>query len=293
MEEIKVSYDNLLVYKKGYTSDKVHNLIKINKLNGLRIFSELRNDRLEDVNFLRDYTFLEHLEITSINDFNFDFLNKLDNLKKLSINVTGTNEIDLSHQTRLEYLSIQWRKGIKGLDNCTSLSSLGVSEFKERDLVKLTNLKSLIDLRIKTASIESLDGLNGLVNLQNLLIANCKKLTSVKSINQLPKLQHLDFDTCPNVKDYDHLTNLQSLQSLSMINCGKIESIKFIENYPLLSKLSLLGNTIISDGNLLPAKRLSSVEHKHYDHYNIKLENQTYEQTVKDNLQKIKNLKKK
>ena len=223
-------------------------------------------------------------------DFDFGFLNKLVNLKKISINVEGNNDIDLSNLKKLESLSVKWRKTIKGFENCTRLSSLCLIEFKEPDLTKLTNLKSLIDIRIKTASIESLNGLQELDNLQSLSIGNCRKLTSIKVINQLSKLQHLDFDTCPNVKDYDEISGLPNLQSLSLINCGKVESIKFIEAFPLLSKLSLLGNTVINDGNLLPAKNVKSVEYKHHNHYNIKLDNPSYNQTVKNNLQKIKNL---
>lgn len=290
MEELKISHNNLLVYKQGYTSEEVYNTITNKKLNGLRIFAELKNDRLDDISFLKQYTFLKQLDITSANDFDFTFLNKLVNLKKLSINVEGNNEIDLSNLNKLEYLSIQWRKTIKGIENCTSLSSLCLIEFKEKDLVKVSNLKNLLDIRIKTASIESLNGLQKLANLQSLSIGYCKKLTSIKAINELPKLQHLDFDTCPNIKDYEFVNSLPGLESLSLINCGRIESINFIEGYPLLSKLSLLGNTIVNDGNLLPAKRIKSVEHKHHNHYNIKLDNPSYNQTVENNLQKIKNL---
>jgi hypothetical protein len=290
MEDIKVSYNNLLVYKRGYTVADVYNTITKKKLNGLRIFAELKSDRLDDISFLKDYTFLEQLDVTSVNDYDFSFLSKLVNLKKLSINIEGNNEINLSDLVKLEYLSMQWRKKIYGLENCARLSSLGLIEFKEQDLVKLNNLKNLTDIRIKTASITSLNGLKELVNLQNLDIGNCKKLTSIRAINESPKLEQLDFDTCPNIKDYDSITSLPNLQTLRLINCGRVESIKFIESLPRLSKLSLLGNTVINDGNLLPAKGVKSVEYKHYNHYNIKLENPLYNQTVKDNLEKIKNL---
>jgi hypothetical protein len=290
IEDIKISQNNLLVYKSSYNADEVYSVIRNRKLNGLRIFAELKNDRLDDISFLGDYAFLEELDITSANDFDFSFLSRLVNLKKLTINVEGNAELDLSCLSKLEYLSVQWRKKIKGLDKCIRLSSLGLIEFKEADLAKLTNLKSLIDVRIKTASIETLDGLSELNNLQSLSVGNCKKLVSIRAINELPQLQHLSFDTCPNIKDYDCITSLPVLQSLSLTDCGSIASIKFIESYPLLSKLSLLGNTVITDGDLFPAKRIKSVEHKHYKHYNIKLEDTAYNQTVTSNLQKIKNL---
>jgi|688.fasta_scaffold180260_3 hypothetical protein len=291
MGDIEIaSFDNLLVYKKGYTPEFVSKIITDKKLGGLRIFSILKEDKLETINFLQDYSFLEKLDVTSSTDFDFSFLSRLVNLKKLSINVEGRNEIDLSSLTKLEYLSVQWRKTIKGFENCTRLSSLGLIELKEPDLVKISSVKSLTDIRIKTASIESLNGLQGLINLQSLSIGNCKKLTSINAINQLPKLRNLYFEKCPIIKDYESVNSLPSLEDFSLIDCGVIESIKFTESFPLLSKLSLLGNTIVNDGNLLPAKRIKSVEHKHYKHYNIKIEDTTYNQTVKNNLQKIKNL---
>lgn len=283
-------FDNLLVYKKGYNPELVRKIIVDNKLGGLRIFSILKDDKLETIDFLQDYNFLEKLDITSSVDFNFDFLNSLVNLKKLSLNVEGNNTINLSNLKSLEYLSIKWRKDIKGFENCTSLSSLGLIEFKEKDLVKFSNLISLTDIRIKTASNTSLNGLQGLVNLQSLNIGNCKKLTSIIAVNELPKLRSLEFEKCPNINDYQLVTKLPSLESFSLIDCGRIDSIEFIEGMPMLSKLSLLGNTVINDGNLIPAKNIKSVEHKYYRHYNLKLENPSYNQNVKNNLQKIKNL---
>lgn len=283
-------FDNLLVYKKGYTPELVHKIIADKKLGGLRIFSILKDDKLETIDFLQDYNFLEKLDVTSSSDFDFTFLSNLVNLKKLSINVEGNKPIDLSNLDKLEYLSVKWRKSIKGFENCTRLSSLGLIEFKEQDLAKFRNLENLTDIRIKTASIESLNGLQGLANLQSLNIGNCKKLTSINAINQLPKLRNLEFEKCPSIKDYKLVTSLPSLESLSFIDCGGIESINFIEGLPLLSKLSLLGNTVITDGDLMPAKNIRSVEHKHYSHYNLKLENPSYNQTIKNNLQKIKNL---
>jgi hypothetical protein len=289
MKDFKISFNNLLVYKHGYKIEDVYDIISKEKLSGLRIFSELKSDRLDDISFLKNYTFLEALDITGANDFDFNFLNNLINLKKLSINVEGNNEINLRNLKKLEYFAVQWRKSIIGLDNCTNLSSLGLIEFKEKDLQKIEGLASLVDLRIKSATIESLQGADKLINLQSLNIGNCKKLHSIKAINHLSKLKEFYLDICPSIKDFDEVTELPSLETLSLIDCGKVQSLKFIELYPSLQKLSLLGNTVIVDGDLVPAKRIKSVAHKHYNHYNVKLEDSSYNQNVKNNLEKIKN----
>jgi hypothetical protein len=287
MSEISI-IDDLLVYKAGYDPETVARIIKEKKLGGLLIFSVLKSERIESVDFLQDFNFLEKLSITSMSDYDFFFLKNLTNLKDLSINVQGTNEIDLSAQTNLEYLSINWRKKISGLNNCTSLHTLWLIEFKEKNLQKIEDLQSLINLNIKTASIESLKGIEKLTSLHSVLLGNCKKLLSIVDLNHLNKLQQLTLDGCPAIKDYDSLKELPGLNSLSLIDCGNIPSIKFIDRLPHLENLSLAGNTVVADGDLIPAKRIKNLEHKHYKHYNIKLENPEFDNLVKTNLKKIK-----
>lgn len=143
-------FDNLLVYKKGYTAEFVSKIIKERNLGGLRIFAVLKEDRLENLNFLKGYSFLEKLDVTSALDYDFGFLQELTRLKKLSISTEGSNVINIGDLVNLEYLTVKWRKEIIGFENCSRLSSLTLVEFSEKDLSKIQNLKSLSHLRIKT-----------------------------------------------------------------------------------------------------------------------------------------------
>jgi hypothetical protein len=291
MDKVEIApFDNLLVYKKGYTPGFVRALISEKKLGGLRIFSILKDQKLETIDFLNEYDFLEKLDITSNSDFNFSFLNSLVNLKKLSINVEGSMKIDLGGIKKLEHLSIKWRKNIKGVENCISLLSLCLIEYKGKDLMSFQNLCSIKDLRVKTATIESLNGLQHLKKLESLSIGNCKKLISISNISLLPKLKNLELEQCPNIKDFKLLLGLKGLENLSLIDCGEIESIGFIDNMPSLSRLSLIGNTVIKDGDLTSAKKIKTLEHKHYKHYNLKLENLSYNKAINANLNKIKDI---
>lgn len=282
-------YGNMLVFKKGYTAEFVKKAIQKHRLNGLRIFDHL--DRLDTLDFLNDYIFLEKLDIDCMYDHDYSFLTSLTQLKHLSIGISvkQSNAIDLSNQQELETLGINWRKKITGLENCKRLSLLTLADFKEKDLQKIQGLKSLVELRIKTGAIENLSGADKWINLRSLNIGNCKKLQSIKAINHLTNLKELYLDVCPNINDYEEVTYLPNLDTLSLTDCGKVKSLKFIERYDALQKLSLLGNTVILDGDLVPAKRIKSLQHKHYSHYNVKLENPSYNQNVKNNLEKIKN----
>ena len=92
--EIEISqYGSLLVFKQGYTPEFVQTVIHERNLKGLRIFAHLGADRLSNLSFLYEYSFLEALDITSVDDYDFSFLSSLKGLKELSISVEGKNEI--------------------------------------------------------------------------------------------------------------------------------------------------------------------------------------------------------
>lgn len=284
-------YGSLLVYKKDYSAKDVLSLIREHNLRGLRIFAVLKNERLQAVDFLKGFQFLEALDITSVNDFNFSFLSNLFELKDLTINVTGENTLDLSNQINLEELSLQWRSGkVIGLENCKKINSICLVDYSEDNLLPISSLKNLEELKIKTSTIKNLNGIENLTNLKSVVLGNCKKLTSIIELNNLKNLRNLTFDLCPNIKDFDSVKHLSNLEELSLIDCKSVNSIKFIENLDNLKKLSFLGNSDIKDGDLKPAQKIKDVYYKHRKHYNIKIENEEHDKLVKKNLEKIKNM---
>jgi hypothetical protein len=269
MSKIEISeYGNLLMYSRGYSADFVKKTIRENQLNGLRIFDAW--NRLESLEFLREFTFLEWLEITCSFDQDYDFLHYLPQLKHLSIGPSATmkNEIDISSQTNLEYLSLQWRKGkIRGIERCQRISDLCLVEYNEEDLSQMAALMKLSNLKIKTASFETLHGLENLTELNSVLLGYCKKLTSIRALNSKMKLKSLEIELCRQIKDYEHLTDLPSLEYLRLTDCNGIRSIGFVKNFPSLERIALLGNTNVLDGNIKPAKQIKEHFYSPRRHY--------------------------
>jgi len=290
INEINLSSSGtMLVYKKGYTYGFVKDTIATYKLEGLRIFDHL--DALDSLDFLKDYNFLEKLSIDCILDQNYSFLKNLTKLKYLGIGISvkENNPIDLSNQQNLESLDIHWRKGkIIGLEKCRNIKTLIIWSFKEKDFNAISHLSELVDLEVKTGSVETTAGLENLKHLESLSIAYCPRLKSIKEISSLKKLSSLEIWACSKIEDYDELKGLDSLTSLKIVNGKGISSIKFIQNFPALNKLSLSGNTVILDGDLTPAKNIEKVFYKHYKHYNIRIENKEIDQLRRSNLEKIK-----
>jgi Leucine-rich repeat (LRR) protein len=231
----------------------------------------LKEDRLQDVDFLREYDFLEALDINSLDDYDFSFLSTLKKLTKLSIYVEGKNTIDLSNQTNLKSLAIGWRKGITGIEFCQKLENICLVDYKKTDLSPIETLKNLKEIVIKTASIKNLSGLKGMKSLHRLLLGNCRSLRSISEINGLNSLKSLEIISCSKIMDYQSLTNLPNLETLHIIDCRDLESIRFVKKLPALMELALNGNTNVLDGDMKPALGIRKVICAHRKHYNMKV----------------------
>lgn len=291
-KHIEISpYGNMLVYKKGYSAEFVHKVIIENKLSGLRIFDHL--DKLESLDFLSEFNFLEKLDIDCMYDQDYSFLKNLLSLKSLGIgpSTKKNNVIDLSNQINLENLAIQWRKGkVFGLEKCHNITSLCLIGYTEENFYPITSMLNLEDLKVKTALIKNCHGVENLDKLKSVLLGNCKKLSQIEGLKDLKSLTSLSFDLCPQIRNYTPLGYLTNLENLQITDCKGVSSIKFIENLPALKKFSLLGNTDVLDGDLVPAKNIKEVFYKHRKHYNLIIENKDYDNFVKSNLEKIKGL---
>lgn len=291
-KEIEISpYGSLLVYRKGYSLDFVRTTIQKKNLKGLRIFAQLKEDKLESLDFLREYTFLEALDITTVDDFDFGFLSELKGLKDLTISTVGENKIDLSSQLNLEELAIHWRKGgILGIEKCQNLTSLCLIDFKESDFSAISQLINLKKLIVKTSSIKTINGLQNFQLLESLLLGNCRSLRSIEEITHLKELTSLDIELCSKIEDYNFIGSLYNLKSLDINDCKGVNSINFIQSLHQLQKVALLGSTDILDGDMTPAKNIKEVFYYHRKHYNLKIENKDYDDLRARNMEKIRDL---
>lgn len=290
MEKIEKTADtNLLVYKKGYTPAYVKTILKKKGLDGLRIVAVLQENRFDNLDFLSEYGFLTKLHITSRDDCDFSFLEKMQILEDLSINIPGTSVIDLANQTNLSNLSINWRKQIQHISSCNNLKKLTLIEFREIDFSAIKSLKSLSSLSIKTSSIKTLAGIKELINLEYLSLGNCGSLKDIHDLKGLGSLKELKFDICSRLRDFSSLSVLSSLEVLQIDDCKKIKSIEFVVFFPKLRKLTLLGNTDVEDGNLANAKSLD-VYYTPRKHYNIIIKNKTADKIKTANIAKLTSL---
>lgn len=283
-------YNNLLIYKKGYSINFIRKVITDNNLNGLKIFDHL--DPLETLDFLGECSFLKELRIDCINSHDYSFLNNLIDIEKLSLGqcIFGKNNINLSKNINLKELTLNFKNNnFIGFENCINIEELNLIYFNEKDFVKFSSLVNIRKLNSKISKIYSLNGLNFLNKLQNIVIGNSINLNSINSINGLKSIVTLSFNGCININDFKSLDNLPNLEYLDLIDCGTIDSIKFISNFHSLIEINLLGNTIVKDGDMTPLKAIKNASFEFKEHYNSK-SNLKYNNLINNNINKINRL---
>jgi hypothetical protein len=268
MQKIEITRDKLLTYNKQYSIDFIRKTIGEKSLDGLFIHDVL--EPLPSLDFLKSFTFLTHLRLNPIRDHDYSFLVHLTNLRSLSIgeSVTNRQEIDLSAQNNLIHLGLHWRKSIKGLENCSKLESLMLTEFKEKDLSVIREVSTIRALDIRNSSIKELAGVEDCQSLESISLGPCRSLHSICALNHLPNLRSIDLEACSKISDYEKLTDLPVLEKLNIVSC-KISSIRFITKIPSLKKLILVGGTDVLDGDFEPIAKVQDVHYSDRRHYNI------------------------
>lgn len=260
-QNIEVSFDGkILDYRKGYSPEFVKSVIDKNNLNGMRVFSVLKDERLESLEFLKYFNFLKSLNITCIDDHDYDFLSFFNELEELIIAMGGTKKIDFRGLKSLKKLVLEWRKNrIYGLEFCSKLEYLALIDFSEKDLSLLNSIPNLKTLRVKTAKITSTYGLESIPLLEELLLANCRSLETIQFIGRHKHLKVLHLEACKKIADFYALGELPRLEIFIIKDCGDIPSLDFLKSMPSLKEFRVIGKTKIVDCDLSYVKNINTV----------------------------------
>jgi len=222
----------LTLHPYDYYHGDLKNIIKCISLNEL-IIPEVKNSRINNLEFLENLPNLVKLEINNIKtDYIncFDGLSHLNNLKELSIGFYYSSSInkvkiinEFSHLKKLEKLS---------LENIF---------FEDFNIFKNFN-STLKELKVSN-SFNSFDGLNDLINLNCIEIFNnsgYKPKINIINLNnfvELVKLKSLSLSD-DNLSDLSQLKRFKSLEKLK-INSKEILDINFLKDCNSLKELEI------------------------------------------------------
>lgn len=213
--------------------------------------------RDEKIDFLEKVDYIEKLIITSTGIKDFSVLQRLKNLKVLSIDEPETI-VDLSGMDNLLDLGITMNKYVKGVSLLKNLKVLRIYKFnpKSKDCMELSGLVSLEELKITGSNIESFRGLNSLVHLKKLELTYLRKMQYIDELITLSSsLRILEFDCCKKLINHEYVSCLSNLEKLVFNECGEMSSIQFITQLKGLKSFIFM-KTKVSDGNFEPCEKL-------------------------------------
>ncbi len=159
-------------------------IAKYHNLKSLYLIGKFKN-----IQYVGTLKTLQNLHLGSINkNTDFQFVNSLDNLKKLSIWFGSRENINEITNKNIEELSIMRVRGLNNLDN----------------ICNFVNLKKLIiEDQAQLSEIVFEKQINCLYDLR---IINCKNLTKIEGYEKLTTLKSLVLSRLPKVKFENFIT---------------------------------------------------------------------------------------
>jgi len=196
--------------------------------------------------------------------YNAKPLEKMKNIKQLWL-PKEFEIFDIVKINSLEQLTLSCPTNFKNLRDLTTLNSLyirdGINDFA--DIEYPLNIKELI---IANTKIKSLDGIEKLQNLKKLELTSNKNLQSISAINSI-NVENLIINSCNKISDLKSLTQNKSIKFLYI---DKLDSIKTISPMEQLITLGFqdLKSGDVSESLAFPQiKELSFYPNKkHYSH---------------------------
>ena len=227
---------------------------------------------LDNVDFFKEYNFIEIVIISAYKEVDYAGIQYLKNLKVLALNILSKDNqiIDFSKFPNLLDCRFTWRTKASSLFDCTSLEYLGITKYKGESLEKFNKLVNLKTLSIGQSSIETLNGLKKLVSLENLDLFNNRKLVDFHGIGDLKSLKKLSIEYCKGLNKINEVGSLHNLEKLIINNCEDIDSIKPIEGLKNLKEFYFQDSTNIIDGDISPCIGLSKASFQDRKHYNYR-----------------------
>ncbi|HYM94363.1 MAG TPA: hypothetical protein VET23_09515, partial [Chitinophagaceae bacterium] len=201
----------------------------------------------------------------------YDSLNRFTSLTFLSVPDNGNDTVDLSSFSKLEMLACNLSNRLQGLESCSNLKSLTVSNYKSKtkDLAALPSLNNLEHLSLIKTDITTLHGVERYNNLKKLEIFSASKLEAIAALQALSSsLEEIQVEQCKKIDDYETLGKVKSLKKIILSESGEIKSLAFVKELPLLEFISFWGTNVL-DGNIKYCEGISYVgfdNKKHYTH---------------------------
>jgi len=261
--------NSLLV--KGEWNEDIIDFMKQKDLKGLYLNSA-KGYKCQNFDFLLNLPELELLSIICSPVDTLAPIEKLENLKSLSISCHWKNILDLSGLKSLERSFISYGKGAESIFECSSLRYLYMDEFKLKSFAQIVNLSKIEYLTIGNSNFNVTELCAELRHLRKLVFLNCRKLDHLSGIEKLQNLEWLTIDGSRKLSSIEELSALKNLKVLQLSDNKEIESLSAIKELTQLKALAFFGDTNFSDGDFSFLEAIPSLSlvgfsgRRHYTH---------------------------
>lgn len=268
---------NALEYCEDLMEVIFWNCITLSDIGGL---SSLKRIRLLDL----DYTSVIDLFPLS-NCLNIEFLFidnciKLTDIYTISIlknlkclladgsNMLMTNQLEsFSDLENIEYMTLKYRKinTLQYFSKMTKMKELILEGCNINDLSPIENFGELIKLDLTGNSLlRDLSPINRLKNIKKLIVggggsagkiggksaAGAKSIMNIDDVSVIKnfvKLEELDLNTNPRLKDISAIRFCENMEEVSLQNCTQLEDVSVLRYLKKLTKINLTSNPRIKD----------------------------------------------
>lgn len=196
-----------------------------------------------DFDFINKVSNVKDLSIKSYLTNDFTPILRLKELKALHIGETKLTSVDLSfinNFSSLRILSIDgMKKGLESIQNLHDLWSLNLRGVKLKNLDFIGGLNNLRLLKLMFGSYESLSSLKKLSELEYLGISRTRKISDYEFLKSLHKLQFLHFEGLSQMESLPDFSGLKELKKLQIENLSKLSNINSVRQLSQLKEFLL------------------------------------------------------
>lgn len=226
-----------------------------------RVYGHYGKGQLNDLQFLKYYSFLRKFQVDVFEISNLDGIEHLtENLeylgfgrtrKKFSLNFLGKFK-------NLRELNIEaHEKDIGVISTLTNLERVTLRSITLKDLSILLPLKKLWWLAIKLGGTKNLSIISKTNNLKYLELWMIRGLEDLSSISKLKNLQYLFLQDLKNVKELPDFSECRNLKQIALENLKGLSDLS-----PLLTAKNLEELIVVRGNNFQPSNFVPLKSHR-------------------------------
>lgn len=226
-----------------------------------------------DLSFLNKCPSIKHfvfyLNLGNLQMPKMSYLSMLPGVR--SFRVGGFEGVDELYTGGRSSLVFQKLKTLKNLNMWGINDKLDSKENSKERITTIEDfdLPELLKLSLLQCNITSLKGIQNCPKLQWLDMTYMRSLTDISDLISLaPTLRMLSIQSCPKITDFSVISNLKELEYLELHGKNELPNLDFIKELPKLKLVNLSMNVIDGDISCLQNIQYADVVCKR--HYNLK-----------------------